>query len=143
MLTGASQGRRLTDRTFWIALLLSFVVLAGWALASPHMASPDEPAHAAKAAATVRGQLAADESQFRPGRGTFDVPALFEQAWGQPCFAYEPQIPAGCSPRIGGDLQVIVPVESHVARYNPLYYAVVGIPSQVPLSEFTFTAMRK
>lgn len=136
------QGRRLADRAFWVALVLSFAILAGWAVASPHMASPDEPAHAAKAAATVRGQLGADESQFRPGRGTFDVPALFEQAWAQPCFAYEPQIPAGCSPRIGGDLQTIVPVESHVARYNPLYYAVVGIPSLFPLSEFTFTAMR-
>ena len=46
------QGRRLADRAFWVALVLSFAILAGWAVASPHMASPDEPAHAAKAAAT-------------------------------------------------------------------------------------------
>jgi hypothetical protein len=142
MSTAPSPSRRLADRTFWVALLLSFVVLAGWALASPHMASPDEPAHAAKAAATVRGQLSADESQFRPGRGTFQVPHLFAQAWGQPCFAYEADVPAGCSPKIQGDLNAVVPVESHVARYNPLYYALVGYPTLLPLSELTFTAMR-
>lgn len=130
------------NRAFRLAFLLSFVVLAAWAVASPHMASPDEPAHAAKAAATVRGQLAADESDFRPGRGTFQLPALFAQAWAQPCFAYEPDVPGGCSPEIGGDLGRVVPVESHVARYNPLYYAIVGLPSLLPLSEHTFTAMR-
>ncbi|MET0859877.1 MAG: DUF2142 domain-containing protein [Microbacterium sp.] len=138
----AIDRRRLADRSFWVALLLAFVVLAAWAVASPHMAAPDEPAHAAKAAATVRGQFAAEEARFRPGRGTFEVPALFQQAWAQPCFAYQPDVPGGCAPEIGGDLETIVPVESHVARYNPVYYALVGLPSLLPLSEHTFTAMR-
>lgn len=133
---------RTARRAWWMALLLSFSVLATWTIASPHMASPDEPAHAAKAAATVRGQFAADETGYRAGRGTFELPALFAQGWGQPCFAYEPDTPGGCAPEIGGDLDEIVPVESHVARYNPVYYALVGLPSLLPLSELTFTLMR-
>lgn len=138
----AAASSRMERRSFWIALLLAFVVLGAWAFASPHMASPDEPAHAAKAAATVRGQFAADETGFRDGRGTFDIPALFAQAWAQPCFAYEPEITGGCSSQIGGDMNSTVEVESHVARYNPLYYALVGLPTLLPLSELTFTAMR-
>lgn len=106
------------------------------------MASPDEPAHAAKAAATVRGQFFADESQYNPGRGTFELPALFEQAWAQPCYAFQPNTPASCSPAIGGDLDETTPVASHVARYNPLYYSLIGLPTLLPLSEATFTAMR-
>lgn len=129
-------------RTFWIALVLAFAVLGGWSFASPHMASPDEPAHAAKAAATVRGEFIADESAYNAGRGTFAVPALFEQAWALGCFAFQPDTPANCAPAIGGDLTSTTEVASHVARYNPLYYALIGIPSLFPLSEWTFTAMR-
>lgn len=106
------------------------------------MASPDEPAHAVKAAATVRGEFHADESQYRAGRGDFMVPELFAQAWGQPCYAFQPDLPAGCSPAISGDLSATVAATSHVARYNPVYYAWIGLPTLLPLSEHTFTAMR-
>lgn len=141
LMTAGSE-RAMANRTFWIALLLAFAVLAGWSVASPHMASPDEPAHAAKAAATVRGQFVADESQYNPGRGTFVLPELFEQAWSQTCFAFQPDTPASCSPAISGDLDSQTDVASHVARYNPLYYALIGLPSLFPLSEWTFVAMR-
>lgn len=106
------------------------------------MASPDEPAHAAKAAATVRGDFVADESDYNPGRGTFALPDLFQQAWAQACYAFQPDTPASCAAPIAGDLNETVEVASHVARYNPLYYAIIGIPSLFPLSEWTFTAMR-
>ncbi|TQJ32725.1 putative membrane protein DUF2142 [Microbacterium sp. SLBN-146] len=106
------------------------------------MASPDEPAHAAKAAATVRGQFVADESEFNAGRGNFQLPALFDQAWNQTCFAFQPDTPASCSPEIGGDLERITDVTSHVARYNPVYYALIGTPTLAPLSEWTFASMR-
>ncbi len=137
-----ARAHRSPWRVFWIAFALAFAILGAWAFASPHMASPDEPAHAAKAAATVRGQFVADESDFRAGRGNFELPALFEQAWQQTCYAFKPDVPAGCVPVIGGDLDEIVPVQSHVARYNPVYYAWIGIPTLFPLSELTFTAMR-
>lgn len=129
-------------RAFLIAFALSFVVLAAWSVASPHMASPDEPAHAVKAAATVRGQFHADETQYRAGRGDFQVPELFAQAWSQPCYAFHPDVTAGCSPQVTGELDKIVAATSHVARYNPIYYAWIGIPTLFPLSEHTFTAMR-
>ncbi|MGA1829110.1 DUF2142 domain-containing protein [Microbacterium sp.] len=130
------------NKAFWISLVLAFLVLAGWSFASPHMASPDEPAHAAKAAATVRGEFMADESEFKAGRGTFVLPALFQRGWELGCFAFHPDTPANCVPAIEGDLDTPSDVQSHVARYNPLYYALIGIPSLFPLSEWTFVAMR-
>lgn len=127
---------------FITATAIAFGLLTAWSLASPAMASPDEPAHAAKAAATVRGQLFADETGFNPGRGNFELPRLFDIAWKLPCFAFNPDMSADCVPDIEGNLDTVVPVTSHVERYNPVYYAIVGLPTLLPLSEWTFTAMR-
>lgn len=128
--------------TFWAALVVAFLVLGAWAFASPAMASPDEPAHAAKAAATVRGQFFADESRYNPGRGEFELPKLFNTAWKLPCYAFHPDVTAGCMQKVIGQQDSIERVPSHVERYNPLYYAIVGLPSLFHLSEWTFTWMR-
>ncbi|HEX4979347.1 MAG TPA: hypothetical protein VFV35_04710, partial [Acidimicrobiales bacterium] len=71
--------------------LLSFVLAFGlgavWAIATPVLAHPDEPAHSVKAAAVVRGELVPpklalpDEGPDSLLRGAFttlvDVPAAY------------------------------------------------------------------
>ncbi|MGO4536387.1 DUF2142 domain-containing protein [Leifsonia sp. 2MCAF36] len=136
--------KRLTSprSSFWISFVLFFLVIGSWSVANPMMASPDEPAHAVKAAATVRGEFAADESAYNPGRGVFAVPQLFTDVWALPCFAFKAKELANCSPTLTGDLGAPSESVSHVARYNPLYYAIIGIPSLFPISTFTLVAMR-
>jgi len=71
------------------------------------------------------------------------LPELFKTAWALPsCFAFQPDVPASCAPEIKGDQGSQTLVESHVERYNPLYYAIVGLPSLLPLSEWTLVGMR-
>jgi hypothetical protein len=128
--------------TFWVTFLLMFLAIGSWSVVNPAMASPDEPAHAVKAAATVRGQFFGDESHYNAGRGTFEVPSAIAQAWDLTCFAFKPDTPANCARGIHGDLNKIVASPSHVERYNPIYYAVIGLPSLLPLSVHTLTLMR-
>ena len=52
-------------RTFGVAFLAIFLPMLLWALASPLMSVPDEPSHAIRAAAVVRGEVANG-----PGRRT-------------------------------------------------------------------------
>ena len=137
----AGSSRVSPRAAFWVSFLLLFVVIAGWSVTNPAMASPDEPAHAVKAAATVRGEFFADESGYTQGRGEFEVPELFYQGWTLGCFAFHSEMPASCSPRLTGDLGAPRKVVSHVARYNPIYYAIIGGPSLIP-SQVTFTLMR-
>src|SRR5271170_1770070 len=56
----AQQGRGLVARpwrVFVVVLVLAFVNMAVWSLATPFFASPDEPAQVARAVALVHGQL--------------------------------------------------------------------------------------
>ena len=114
---------------FWLAFVAMLLAIGGWSVANPDMAAPDEPAHAVKAAATVRGELVADESEFNAGRGDFAVPELFAQSWSLTCFAFDSNALPTCSPGVSGDLGADSEATSHVARYNPIYYALIGLPS--------------
>lgn len=137
------DARRCTPRAvFWLVFVGMVLAIGGWSVANPDMAAPDEPAHAVKAAATVRGELVADESMYNEGRGDFAVPNLFAQSWGLTCFGFEPDVLPTCSPGVSGDLDAPSLATSHVARYNPTYYAIIGLPSLLPSSEWTFTLMR-
>lgn len=127
---------------FWVSFVAIFAAMGGWSAVNPTMASPDEPAHAVKAAATVRGEFSADESNYLPGRGDFIVPDLFNQAWKVGCYAFQPDVRPNCFGGFQGDLSKEGPAPSHVARYNPVYYALVGLPSLVSLSPATLTYMR-
>lgn len=133
---------RTARRAFWLTFVGVFLAVGAWSIANPVMAAPDEPAHAVKAAATVRGEFFADESHYNPGRGDFAVPRLFHDVWNVPCFAYQPQTPASCFTGFSGDLAAPSTSTSHVDRYNPLYYAVIGLPSLFGSSPATLYAMR-
>jgi hypothetical protein len=128
----------------WIrSFFVVFVLCAAWALATPPGAAPDEPAQIVKAAATVRGQLigqpARDESA---ATRSFRVPAVFRSIYNLPtCYQFHSKVPAGCAPHLTASGH-LVKVLTYVARYPPLYYSVVGLPTLVWHSESVIYLMR-
>lgn len=127
----------------WLTgFLLLFGVMALWALTTPRYAAPDEPAHAIKAAATVRGELVGrhpagtDSAVIR-----FEVPKTIARGSNPSCFAFKPQISAGCA-RAWRSYSGEVAADSYVGRYPPLYYAIVGAPTLVTRSASVLLWMR-
>jgi hypothetical protein len=115
----------------WVVpFVLVWVIGACWALATPRYGGPDEPAHVRKAAGTVRLQGIGDAVADGPDwLRSFDVPGGYVEP-APNCFAFQPDVPADC--------QVLPPLPdedvaaaSSAARYPPLSYAVVGLPSLV------------
>lgn len=104
---------------------------AAWAVATPLMGVPDEPAHVIKAAAVVRGELTGREM---PDGGAFQlvtVPAgiAYYDSFG--CFAQHKDITPACVPPFEGDINALVDARTSAGNYNPVYYAIVGLPSLV------------
>ncbi|MFM7535912.1 MAG: DUF2142 domain-containing protein, partial [Acidimicrobiales bacterium] len=113
-----------------VPFLLAWSIGAAWAIASPRFSGPDEPAHVRKAAGTVRLQGIGSEIPGAPDwLRSFSVPGGVVQP-APNCFAFDPDQPASCQeypPLPVGDLLA----DSSAARYPPLTYAVVGLPSLV------------
>lgn len=126
--------------------LVSFAVLSalmgGWAMASPLFSSPDEPAHAVKAAGAARGQFLGRAVEGDPLLRTFRVPAVFATGHAVPdCYKFKPEIAAACAPAFGGLRQTGEAV-THVGNYPPLYYTLVGLPSLLAPSAAGIYLMR-
>lgn len=118
-------------RTFWWAFLVLMGLSTVWTVATPLMGVPDEPAHTIKAAAVVRGELTGREM---PGGGAFQlvtVPAgiAYYDTFG--CFAQKRETTPSCVPPFSGDRSALVEARTSASNYNPVYYAVVGLPSLV------------
>ena len=108
-------------RVFLLAFVAFALLGVTWALASPVLSNPDEPAHSVKAAATVRGQLVPPKEQQPdegPGslvRGGFttrvEVPYSYSwQTSGIPeCYIFDKDAPAGCAHGFTDDAAVICP----------------------------------
>lgn len=141
-------------RRLWLASFLLFFGLGvTWSLATPVLANPDEPAHAVKAAALVRGQLVPpklqlpDEGPNSLVRGAFttlvDVPAAYswQTSTIPECYSWDSTVPASCAPAWEADS---APAEwtAFIGRYPPTYYAIVGWPSAVTTGVEGFYAMR-
>lgn len=106
-----------------------FALQGLWALASPLLSVPDEPAHVIKAAAVARGQWRSPEEATPRGPiSTVMVPDIFARTFGSPCFAFQPDVSVECAgPLMGAPENV--PAATSAGRYPPLYYLVVGLPS--------------
>lgn len=129
--------------SFWLTFVLFFGITALWALSSPPMSSVDEAQHAIKAAAVVRGEFLGDQSGQRLGSGVVLVPELFRESTFLPlCYATDPEQNATCQPVLGTRLAVTTTAVTSAVRYNPLYYALAGLPSLVSNSMLTFYLMR-
>ena len=143
-----------SGRGLW---LLSFALFFGlgatWAFATPVLAHPDEPAHAVKAAALVRGQVAPpkldlpDDGPDALIRGAFttlvDVPAAYSWQTSRipECYSWDSTVDASCQDEWVADDR---PAEwtAFIGRYPPTYYALVGWPSAITTGVAGFYGMR-
>jgi hypothetical protein len=138
----------------WLLAFAAFAALGTtWALASPILSNPDEPAHSVKAAATVRGQLVPPKEplpdlgpgQLLQGGWVTSVTVPYSYSWQTSelplCYIYDHRAPAGCAPPFvdGPELARWV---TFVGRFPPLYYVAVGWPTGIDTGVQGFFAMR-
>jgi hypothetical protein len=110
-------------------LFLLFAMAALWAVTTPKYASPDEPSHTVKAAATARGELIGDREFTATVPWTrFTVPATIAEGTNPACLAFTPTRPASCLAP-WQEVQGLEQAKSYVGGYPPLYYLLVGLPS--------------
>lgn len=143
-LPSLSHGSPLSPRLlYWVAFCVLGSAMLLWSVANPPMAAPDEPAHVVRAAAVVRGEVTGAAQAGEPGSAVVEVPALYAYAMSVPtCFAFQSNVTAACMPGPPQDLDDATTVSTWVARNNPLYYAVVGLPTVLPESTTVFLLMR-
>jgi Predicted membrane protein (DUF2142) len=126
---------------------VSFVLVAGlgagWALATPIFASPDEPSQAIRAWSVAHGQLYGEEFGPHDGPRNPFGPAILPHVWeyglsvkapatyrnfgGIRCLAFAPSATANCL-SLGNSTRV-VPSLTYQGRYFPAFYLLVGLPS--------------
>ena len=127
---------------FALFFCLTFALGALWAIATPVMGVPDEPAHVIRAASVVRGQLVGTSTVEQAGKRVDRARIPETLAWPEvPCFAHNGGTPA-CDVAPQGRGDVLVEVESRFARYDPVYYAIVGLPTLVAPGRSTIYLMR-
>lgn len=117
-----------------IGALLSIV----WAVATPIGAGPDEPAHIIKAGAVVRGQLIGTGI----GGGRVVVPAHLVATQARTCFAFQADVTGDCADAVDHGSALAATGNTTAGLYNPLYYAVVGLPSLVLDGDAAIYGMR-
>lgn len=126
---------------FWASWILLSLLSGLWAVANPIAAAPDEPTHITKAAALVREQTLGvpDGPSYRE----FDLPWIFGITHEMyTCHVFRSTIPASCWPIDYGDPTEIRETYTSASGYNPMYYAVVGLPSVLPPSLEVLYLMR-
>lgn len=129
------------------AAAVAFVVFGAitvlWSLSVPLLSSPDEPHHVVKAVAVWRGEWLGRQAPGTNGATmTMYVPRTYARAIGNfDCYRQRAYISAGCAPKIVPSSQ-IWPAKTHVGRYPPLYYLLVGWPSRLSVSPVTMRFMR-
>jgi hypothetical protein len=116
---------------FLAAFSAFFLVVAMWSLATPLMASPDEPVQVAKAAAVVRGQFIGQSiGGASSPQSIVKIPATYANLGASfGCYQDEPAIPASCNSQPHTTSKKVIPDTIYNARYQPLYYALVGLPT--------------
>jgi len=130
-------------RVFWLAFCVLASAMLLWAIGNAPMASPDEPAHVVKAAAVARGELGGVPDPGGPGSGSVRVPQLYAYSLAIPgCYAFQPDATAACIPPEPADPDASTTVSTWVIRNNPLYYAIVGLPTLLPSNPMNFYLMR-
>ena len=116
-------------RTFVRLFGLFTGLFAVWALATPIMAVPDEPAHTIKAAAVVRGQVLVEEGTSFGHGVHVRVPDYIANLHAQGCYKFSPSQTADCAPPIYVDDTFETIGVTSAGSYNPLYYWIVGLPT--------------
>ncbi|MGH9297253.1 MAG: DUF2142 domain-containing protein, partial [Acidimicrobiales bacterium] len=141
---GRLRGRDVSARqALVVSFVLLFLLMAVWTIATPLVSAPDEQAHISKAAAVVRGELI---GHLRGGplspRGIVTVPRAYGNLGPLViCYQFKSYVPASCAPPYEGGGK-LVRTEIYTARYQPLYYAIVGLPSLLTDSKLGIYLMR-
>ncbi len=117
---------------FVAVLVIAFLNMAAWSIATPLFASPDEPAQIARAVALVHGDLIGTTVK-NAGNAITDItiPAVYSYRTGAAygsCFVFQPNVPASCAAPITRSTAEVA-TTTYAGRYPPLYYAIVGLPS--------------
>ncbi|WP_309110151.1 DUF2142 domain-containing protein [Saccharothrix sp.] len=124
-MTNRPSGARL-----WLLAFIGFWLLhAGWAFAAPFDGPPDEEQHALRAAAIMNGDIFSREGNGQLVPQSLDKNNKLENGVlrHRSCFPMQVTVPASCTEEPGGDRTLVVRYVSE-ARFNPVYYAVVGWP---------------
>lgn len=130
-------------RRFASVFLLWWLAFSAWSFATPSWGAPDEFAHAYRAYALARGEVYVKPEPAAYGTGGWvKVP----KGWVQPavnyrCFIHKPETLPRCIGPITNDDRP-VRVASTAARYNPVYYAFIGIGSLGTSPTHAIYAMR-
>ncbi len=130
MHTTAGGLARLGSSRPWTFLALWAATAAlgiAWALSTPMVASPDEPAHIFKAAAVALGEWIGEPTE-QPGFTEVRVPSGVAAAWSLTCTAYDDSVPASCQGPFPSGSELLA-VQTSAGLYNPTYYALVGWPT--------------
>jgi hypothetical protein len=102
---------------------------------------PDEHSHAIRATSVIRGQILGEDTTT-DAVTEVRAPALYGQLGERVnCFSFKPNVTPVCMGDFDGSHRFI-PTHTYVGRYNPLYYAVVGIPSLFSTDDAGVYAMR-
>ena len=120
-----SQSKKGTSRNLWgllLILVLSFVALGSWALASPVGSTPDEDFHLASIWCSSGGLKGMCEGSPTPGNGTMLVAkGLLESQ----CYAHHAEVSAGCqeSTAILHNTELVETVRGNYnGGYPPVFY---------------------
>ncbi len=127
-------------RVFWSTWLALLLLGATWVVSNPPMASPDEPAHAVKAAAVVRGQFLGEAGE---GGLRVELPYFWQHITSYPiCYMFQPDVSAECGFPPTEEFDTPSVAATPAGKYNPLYYAIVGLPSLAPPGDAVLYGMR-
>lgn len=145
--TGQQVGAGLVSpRSRWTVAAVAFVAflvpMLLWTLASPLMSLPDEPAHAIRAAAVVRGDVAGGSWDADPTTTQATVPKYVAHTHELTCFAFRADVTAGCQQGVKGDPDRLVTTGTSAGPNSPLYYAIVGTPTLFLSGNSALYAMR-
>ena len=104
--------------------------MSTWSIAMPLFSSPDEPAHVIKAAAVARGHLSGRDEITAAGDTLTHVRVPAPLVSTTPCFAHKPKVTAACQ-KFHKQSTGLVDATTLAGHYPPLYYAIVGVGSDV------------
>jgi hypothetical protein len=141
------SGTHVSERARWWLLFGSLLVITwSWALLAPIMSGHDEPSHAVRAAAVVRGQLLGDPApEAFPEEPnvliSVEVPEAYLYAGRAACYNRQPDRTPHCAPELEGS-QDRLDVHTYQFRSQPAYYALVGLPSLLDPGETGMYGMR-
>jgi hypothetical protein len=135
--------------TWWLLFALLTAGCLAWSVATPLMASPDEGAHAVRAAGVVRGQLTPRRAPGEVIESWIQrVPEAYRDAPGVLCFvvpstehAPAAQRTPACIPKFRGTSH-LVDATTYEFRGTPHVYWVLGLPSLVIPDRWGMILMR-